>query len=102
MTWIIALAIAALIAAAAITARRGLIRLSDERLQAWDALESQLAKRQELMARIVELCARLLHDKHEAIERVTHAADAVRVAARELLVRQLEFLQRDGIDRVGG
>jgi len=82
MPWIIALAIAALIAAAAITARRGLIRLSDERQQAWDALELQLAKRQELMARIVELCARLLHDEHEAIERVTHAADAVQAAAR--------------------
>lgn len=82
MPWIIALAIAALIAAAAVTARRGLIRLSDERQQAWDALELQLAKRQELMARIVELCTRLLHDEHEAVERVTHAADAVQAAAR--------------------
>ena len=82
MLWIIALAIAALIAAAAITARRGLIRLNDDRQQAWAALETQLAKRQELMTMIVGLCARLLHDEHEAIERVTHAADAVQAAVR--------------------
>lgn len=82
MLWIIALAIVALIAAAAITARRGLIRLNDERQQAWAALEAQLAKRQELMTRIVGLCARLLHEEHEAIERIIHAADAVQAAVR--------------------
>jgi LemA protein len=82
MLWIIALAIAALIVAAVITTRRGLIRLSDDRQQSWVALEAQLAKREELMARIVELCARLLHEEHEAIERVTQAVGTVRTAAR--------------------
>jgi LemA protein len=82
MLWIIALAIAALITAAAIAARRGLIRLCDDRQEAWTALEAQLVKRQELMTRIVELCARLLHYEHEAIERVIHSADAVQAAAR--------------------
>lgn len=82
MLWIIALASATLITAAAIAARRGLIRLSEARREAWAALESQLVKRQELMTRIVELCARLLHDEHESIERVTQAAGAVLTAAR--------------------
>ena len=82
MLWIIALVIAALTAATALTARRGLIRLCDDRQHAWTALEAQLAKRRELMTRIVELCARLLHDEHEAIERVVHAADAVQDAVR--------------------
>jgi LemA protein len=82
MLWIIALAIAALAAAAAITARRRLIRLSDERQQAWAAFEEQLAKREKLMARIVLLCARLLHQEHETIERVTQAVDEVQVAVR--------------------
>jgi LemA protein len=82
MLWIIALAIVALIAAAAITARRGLIRLSDERQQAWATLETQLVKREELMARIIELCVRLLHEEHEAVERVTQAVGAVQAAAR--------------------
>jgi LemA protein len=82
MLWIIALVIAALFAAAAITIRRGLIRLSGDRRQAWAALEAQLAKREELLSRIVELCARLLHEEHEAIERVTQAVGAVQAAAR--------------------
>lgn len=82
MLWIIALTSAALIAAAAIAARRGLIQLSENRQEAWAALETQVVKRQELITRIVELCASLLHYEHEAIERVTHAASAVLVAAR--------------------
>lgn len=94
MLWIIALAIAALTAAAAITARRGLIRLCDDRQQAWAALETQLVKRQELMTGIVELCARLLHDEHEAIERVTHAADAVLAAARRAEIPALAAAEK--------
>lgn len=82
MLWFIALTSAALIAAAAIAARRGLIRLSEDRQEAWAALETQLIKRQELITMIVELCARLLHYEHEAIERVIHAANAVLAAAR--------------------
>ncbi len=82
MPWIITLASIALIAAAVVAARRGLVRLNEDRQQAWAALETQLGKRQELITRIVELCARLLHEEHEAIERVTHAADAVLAAAR--------------------
>lgn len=82
MLWIIALTSAALIAAAAIAARRGLIQLSDDRQEAWAALATQVVKRQELITRIVELCASLLHYEHEAIERVTHAASAVLAAAR--------------------
>jgi len=81
MPWLIALAIAALLAAAALLAHRGLLRLSGDRQEAWDALGIQLTKREELITRIVELCARLLHEEHEAIERVTHAAEAVQAAA---------------------
>lgn len=82
MLWIIALAIAALTIAAVVIVRRGLVRLNDDRRQAWAALEAQLAKREELMDRIVQLCARLLHEEHEAIERVTQAVGAVQAAAR--------------------
>ncbi len=81
MVWFIALAFAALITAAGIAARRGLVRLNDERREAWAALQAQLVKRQELMTDIVRLCARLLHDEHEAVERVTLAADAILAAA---------------------
>jgi len=82
MLWIIALPSAALLAVAAVAVHRGLVRLNDQRQQAWDALEIQLTKRHELITRIVELCARLLHQEHEIIERVTQAAGAVQDAAR--------------------
>jgi LemA protein len=81
MAWIIALAFAALIIAATLAVRRGLLRLNEDRREAWDALRLQLDKRQELITRIVELCARLLHDEHEDILRVTQAAEAVAAAA---------------------
>ena len=73
MLWIIALAIAALTIAAVIIVRRGLVRLNDDRQRAWAALVAQLAKREELMAQIVRLCA---------IERVTQAVGAVQATAR--------------------
>ena len=74
MLWIIALAIAALTIAAVIIVRRGLVRLNDDRQRAWAALVAQLAKREELMAQIVRLCARLLHEEHEAIGAVQATA----------------------------
>lgn len=80
MPWIIALAIAALIAAAVLAARRGLIRLSDARQEAWAALEIQLAKRHELLTRIVELCERLMRYEHEALDRVTRTGRTVHAA----------------------
>ncbi|MGH8129998.1 MAG: LemA family protein [Steroidobacteraceae bacterium] len=82
MAWILLLALAALAAAVAIASRRGLVELRDAMQDAWAALENQLVKRQELIVRIVELCARLMREEQPALARVSNAGTAVIAAAR--------------------
>jgi LemA protein len=82
MAWILLLAIAALAAAVAFAARRGLESLQDSRAEAWSALEAQLEKRHAHMIRIVGLCARLMKYERDTLDRVTTAGSAVIAAAR--------------------
>lgn len=82
MAWFLMLALAALAAAIAMAARRGLAALQDSTQDAWTALEAQLVKRQELLAQIVTLCARPLRDEPETLHRVSIAGSAVLAAAK--------------------
>jgi LemA protein len=82
MAWLLLLALAALAAAVVMAARHGLVALQDGRELALAALEAQLAKRQELMIQIVDLCSRLMRDERETLERVSTAGGAVLAAAR--------------------
>ena len=82
MAWILLIALAALTAAIAAAARRGLAGLQDAREQAWSALETQLEKRHAHMIQIVGLCARLMKYEHDALERVTTSGSAIIAAAR--------------------
>jgi LemA protein len=82
MSWLLLLALAALAAAVAMAARRGLAALQDSRYRAWTALEVQLVKRQELMFQFVGLCSRLMHDVRDALGRVSTAGSALHAAAR--------------------
>ncbi len=81
MTWIIVPALAALVVAAAIGIRRGLLRLDADVREAWAALDEQLRKRQEFMARIADLCARLMHEEPATLERARAASVALLAAA---------------------
>jgi len=81
MAWILLLALAALAAAVAVAARRGLAALLDSKQDAWGALEAQLAKRQELVSRIVALCANAMRDEPETLGRVSISGSAVLAAA---------------------
>lgn len=80
MAWVIVPAIAALAVAAAVLIRRGLLRLDQGAREAWDALATQLGKREELMTRMVELCGRLMHEEPETLERARMATLAVLAA----------------------
>jgi LemA protein len=82
MAWILLIALAALTAAIAAAARRGLAGLQDARERAWSALETQLVKRHAHMIQIVGLCARLMKYEHDALERVTTSGSAIIAAAR--------------------
>ena len=82
MAWLLLLALAALLAAVALSARRSLAALRDSRERALAALEAQLLKRQELMVQIVGLCSRLMRYELETLERVSTAGSAVTAAAR--------------------
>ena len=82
MAWILLIALAALMAAIAAAARRGLAGLQDHREQAWSALETQLEKRHAHMIQIVGLCARLMKYEHDTLERVTTSGSAIIAAAR--------------------
>ena len=82
MTWLLLLALAALLAAVSMSARRRLAALQDSRERALAALETQLLKRQELMIQIVGLCSRLMRYERETLERVSTAGSAVIAAAR--------------------
>lgn len=82
MAWLLLLAIAALAAAVAAAAHRGLDALQDSRQAAWAALEAQLVKRHELMIQIVGLCARLMKYERDMLERVTTSGSAVIAAVR--------------------
>ena len=82
MGWILLLALAALVAAVAAAARRGLASLEDSREDAWRALECQLEKRQAHMIQVVGLCARLMQYERDALDRVTSSGSAVIAAAR--------------------
>lgn len=74
-------ALAALAVAAAIAIRRGLRRLQRDVREAWQALDAQLRKREELMTRIIELCGHLLREEPETLERARAAGVAVLRAA---------------------
>ncbi|MEX0733967.1 MAG: LemA family protein [Steroidobacteraceae bacterium] len=82
MAWILLLALAALAAAVAMAARRGLVALQDTKQDAWGALEAQLVKRHELMAQIVALCAKPMRDEREVPDRVSITGSAVLAAAK--------------------
>jgi LemA protein len=83
MAWILMLALAALAAAIAMAARRGLAALQESKQEAWIALESQLRKRQELLALIVTLCAKPMSDEPEILQRVSVTGSAVLAAAKK-------------------
>ena len=76
------LAFAALAAAVAMAARRGLAALQDSTQVAWIALEAQLVKRQELLVLIVALCAKPMRNEPETLHRVSIAGSAVLAAAK--------------------
>jgi LemA protein len=82
MAWILVLALAALAAAIAIAARRGLAALQDTKQDAWTALETQIVKRQELALRIVALCSSPLQHERETLDRASIAGSAVLAAAK--------------------
>lgn len=82
MAWILLLAFAALAAAVAAAARRGLARLQDSREAAWSALQTQLEKRHAHMIQVVGLCARLMKYEKDTLDRVTGSGSAVMAAAR--------------------
>lgn len=80
MSWIIVPALAALAVAVTIGIRRGLLRLDESVQSAWEAVDAQLRKRHEHMARLSELCGRLMHEEPETIERAGAAGDALLAA----------------------
>jgi LemA protein len=82
MAWILLVAFAALAAAVAAAARRGLANLQGSREEAWAALEAQLEKRHAHMIQIVGLCARLMKYERDTLDRVTTSGSAVIAAAR--------------------
>ena len=82
MAWILLVAFAALAAAVAAAARRGLANLQGSREEAWAALEAQLEKRHAHMIQIVGLCARLMKYERDTLDRVTTSGSAVLAAAR--------------------
>jgi LemA protein len=82
MAWILVIALAALAAAVAAAARRGLANLQGSREQAWSALEAQLEKRHAHMIRIVGLCARLMKYERDTLDRVATSGSALIAAAR--------------------
>ncbi len=82
MAWILLLALAALAAAVVFAARRGLSALLDSKQDAWGALVAQLAKRQDLLAQIVALCAKPMREESKTLDRVSIAGSAVIAAAQ--------------------
>ena len=82
MAWILLVAFAALAAAVAAAARRGLANLQGSREEAWAGLEAQLEKRHAHMIQIVGLCARLMKYERDTLDRVTTSGSAVLAAAR--------------------
>jgi LemA protein len=82
MAWILLVAFAALAAAVAAAARRGLANLQGSREEAWAALEAQLEKRHAHMIQIVGLCTRLMKHERDTLDRVTTSGSAVIAAAR--------------------
>ncbi len=89
MAWILLLALAALAAAVAMAARRGLANLRNSHQEAWGALEAQLRKRQDLMMQIVALCTRPMNDEPETPSRVAVTGSAVLAAAKRTNVPAL-------------
>jgi LemA protein len=83
MSWFLLLALAALAAAIAMAARRGLAALEQARERAWEALQTQLVKREELMTRISGLCSQLMRDERDTLARLSTAGSAVLAAARQ-------------------
>lgn len=81
MTWVIVLAIAALIALFAVLVRSSLNRLRDAVRQSWSGLDALLLERHDLLPRLVDLCARYMPYEPEASERVIRADTAVFLAA---------------------
>lgn len=84
MTWVIVPAIAVLLALFAILVRSGLLRLRDSVHKSWASLDSLLLERHDLMAQLVDLCARHMRYEPDALERVSRADVATfGAAARE-------------------
>jgi hypothetical protein len=83
MAWIIVPVLAALAATAASGAfavRRGLFRLQVDVELAWREFALQLRKRQEFVAAVTALCARLMRDEPETPGRVVESGRAVMAA----------------------
>ena len=84
MTWVIVPAIAALLALFAFLVRNGLLQLRDSVHSSWANLDSLLLERHDLLAELVELCARDMRYEQDAVERVARAdAATFGAAARE-------------------
>lgn len=81
MSWVIVLAIAALIALFAFLVRSSLYRLHDAVRQSWSGLDALLLERHDLLPKLVDLCARHMPYEPEASERVMRADAAVFLAA---------------------
>lgn len=77
MAWILALAIAALLALVAILLRAGLARLRESVRQSWTGLDALLIRRHDLLPELVDLCARHMPDEQEIFERLSRAGTAV-------------------------
>lgn len=81
MTWVIVPAIAALLALFAFLVRNGLLQLRDSVHRSWANLDSLLLERHDLLAELVELCARDMRYEQDAVERVVRADAATFGAA---------------------
>jgi LemA protein len=94
MAPLLVLALAALAAAIALAARRGLLALQDSKQDAWRELETQIVKRHHLAIRIIELYSRPMHDEPEALDRAAIAASAVLAAAKAAKVPALAAAEK--------
>jgi hypothetical protein len=83
------LALAALAAAIAMAAQRGLSNVQESRQEAWDQLAAQLVKREELVRQIVALCARPLAAERELLDRVSISGSALLGAAKGMNIPAL-------------
>ncbi len=81
MGWVIALALAALLAAWAGVIRHGLAQLRAAVSQAWAGLDALLLERRDELAAFAGACGRYLPEEQDGIDRLQRASAAVFAAA---------------------